>query len=299
MPYALTTRNLTFTYRRGLPVVRELNLNVPAGAVYGFLGQNGAGKTTTLKLLLGLLRPHAGEVQLLGQPLRPGRPELFRQVGALIEKPPLYPHLSGRENLRVTCAYRGLPDQRIDEVLAAVDMHGHADKLVRHYSTGMRQRLGIGLAVLPNPALLVLDEPTNGLDAQGIRDVRDLIARLGSTGAGTTILLSSHLLSEIERICTHVGVLHDGRLLFEGTLGELRQRHPPLASVWLETDDDVRAAALLGAHWQDGRLSAPIVSREEIPPLIERLRAAGIGVYRVQPREPELEELYLTLLNEE
>jgi ABC-2 type transport system ATP-binding protein len=204
--------------------VHGLNLAVPVGSVYGFLGPNGAGKTTTIRLLLALLRADEGEVHLFGQPLTAAAREPLHDVGAMVESPSLYPHLSARENLEVTRCLLQLPSDRADEVLAIVGLSADAERRVRDYSMGMRQRLGIALALLGRPRLLILDEPTNGLDPGGIADLRALLRRM-ATEQGITVFLSSHLLSEIEQTASHVGVLHQGRLIFQGTQQQLRERY--------------------------------------------------------------------------
>jgi ABC-2 type transport system ATP-binding protein len=204
-------RNLTKRYG-DLLAVDDLSLTVRAGEVYGFLGPNGAGKTTTLRILLGLMRPTAGSARTQGD------------VGALIEGPAFYPYLSGRTNLRVLARHAGVADERIDVVLDLVDLSGRQDDRYSAYSMGMKQRLGVAAALLKDPRLLVLDEPTNGLDPAGMADMRMLIRRLGA--AGCTVLLSSHLLGEVEQICDRVGIISHGRLVREGTVAELRGTAP-------------------------------------------------------------------------
>jgi len=218
--YLIETRGLS--RRFGAQVaVDDLNLLVPAAGVYGFLGPNGAGKTTAIRMLLGLIRPDAGEVCLFGQPLRSNHRALMSRVGALVEAPSLYPHLTGRENLEVTRRLLGSPPKLIDVALDTIRLMRDADRRVREYSLGMRQRLGLALALLNKPQLLILDEPTNGLDPAGIHEMRDLIRRLPDE-FGVTVFLSSHLLSEVEQIASHIGIIHESKLLFQGTLAELQ-----------------------------------------------------------------------------
>ena len=193
---------------------------MPRECVYGFLGPNGTGKTTTIRLLLGLIRPDAGRVELFGEPFsRDGR----RHVGSLVESPFLYPHLTGRENLEVTRRLLGTARVGIDRALGTSRLQADADRLVRDYSLGMKQRLGLALALLTEPRLLVLDEPTNGLDPAGTHDMCDLLRRLPREH-GVTIFLSSHLLAEVEQIAGFVGIIHEGRLTFQGRLADLRER---------------------------------------------------------------------------
>lgn len=220
---AIETRTLTRRFATGHGV-EALDLAVPAGSVYGFLGPNGAGKTTTIRLLLGLLRADGGEIRLFGQPLTRQSRTPLRQVGSMVESPSLYPHLSGYENLEVTRRLLGLAPERIDAVLRIVGLERDAHRRVRVYSLGMRQRLGIALALLGEPRVLVLDEPSNGLDPAGIVELRTLLQRMAGE-LGITVFVSSHQLAEVELMASHVGVLHQGKLRFQGTPGELRERY--------------------------------------------------------------------------
>jgi ABC-type multidrug transport system ATPase subunit len=200
--------------------VDGIDLRVPGECVYGFLGPNGAGKTTTIRLLLGLLRPDTGGVRVFGEPFSR---DSLRRVGSLVESPSLYPHLTGRENLEVTRRLLGSARAGIERALAVARLQGDADRLVREYSLGMKQRLGLALALLAEPRLLVLDEPTNGLDPAGIHEMRDLLQRLPREH-GVTVFLSSHLLAEVEQVAGFVGIIHEGRLTFQGRLSALRER---------------------------------------------------------------------------
>jgi ABC-type multidrug transport system ATPase subunit len=228
---AITTSGLTRRFGM-LTAVDDLDLRVPRSSIYGFLGPNGAGKTTTIRLLLGLIRPHAGEVQLFGEPLRQRRMVLLRRVGALVESPSLYPNLTGRENLEVTRRLIGGEKAQIGQALHIVHLEDAADRRVGGYSSGMKQRLSLALALLNTPELLILDEPTNGLDPAGIQEMRDLIVRLPQE-YGVTVFLSSHLLAEVEQVATHIGIIRQGRLRFQGTLraGEGQGRAP---AGWLD-----------------------------------------------------------------
>src|SRR5581483_9880481 len=240
----LAIKTLDLARRFGsILAVDRLSLHVPGGCVYGFLGPNGAGKTTTIRMLLGLIRPDGGDIQLFGEPLtRATRRKLLRRIGAMVDAPSLYPHLTGAENLRVTQELAGMDRKRIGEVLRIVRLEQDADRLVQGYSQGMRQRLGIALALMGEPSLVVLDEPTNGLDPAGIHEIRDLIRAFASEH-GITVFLSSHLLAEVEQIATHVGIVGRGRLLFQGTLQELQSRHA--GSVVVEVDQPQPASSLL------------------------------------------------------
>ena len=219
------THDLAKTFGRRT-VVEGLNLVVPRGSVYGFLGPNGSGKSTTMKMLLGLLAPTRGRISVLGRPFTPGtRAELMSRTGSMIESPPGYGHLTGAENMRIAAKMQGLNDQQVSRALALVRLTEHKDRLVRTYSMGMKQRLGIALALAREPELLILDEPTNGLDPAGIEEVRRLLVELA--GEGVTVMVSSHLLDEIDRMASMLGILSAGRLVFQGTRAELMERSVP------------------------------------------------------------------------
>lgn len=217
----ITTQALTKHYG-SKPVVRDLALKVPRGSIYGFLGPNGAGKSTTMKMLLGLVKPTAGSISILGKPmLEENRLEILRNTGSLIESPSYYGHLSARENLQIICTLKNVLEAGIDDVLRIVRLEKQQDKKVKNFSLGMKQRLGLAAALLGHPRLLLLDEPTNGLDPVGIHEIRTLVRSLPER-FGCTVLVSSHLLSEIELMADRIGILNHGHLLFEGTLEELK-----------------------------------------------------------------------------
>ena len=281
--------------------VHELDLAVPAGAIYGFLGPNGAGKTTTIRLLLSLLRPSGGTMAIFGEPLTARDRHALESVGALVESPSLYGHLTGRENLEVTRRLLAAPAARIDALLGLVELAADADRLVRTYSLGMRQRLALALALLGEPRLLVLDEPTNGLDPAGIQDFRALLRRL--TGEqGITVFVSSHLLAEVEQIATYLGVVDAGRLLFQGTLAELRRRAPPRLLVGCDdAERATRELATLGESVAaDGNGGLVVSLRERTSAEINRLLVErGVGVTRLAIEEASLESLFLALTRRE
>ena len=293
MTPAIQTHALTRHFS-GQYGVTDLDLCVPAGAVYGFLGPNGAGKTTTIRLLLGLLQPEGGEILLHGQPLTRNQRGPLAQVGALVESPSLYPHLTGRQNLEVTRRLLDAPRNRIDEALSITGMRDAADRRVREYSLGMRQRLAISLALLGKPSLLILDEPANGLDPAGIHDMRRLLRSLASEH-GITVFVSSHQLSEVEQAASHVGVLHEGRLRFEGTIEAMHARcHSHLR---VQCDDPVRAAGLLMAagetvgHAGLDQLSINLQGRCEAD--INRLLVeAGFSVSHLAREQSSLEAFF-------
>jgi len=215
----IETNDLSKRYRAGIMAVDGLTMSVQRGEVYGFVGPNGSGKTTTLRMLLGLIRPTAGGCSVMG--LTPGRPEVLARVGALVETPAFYPFLSGRDNLRVLARHAGVSYDRINPVLDEVDLLPRAADRFRNYSLGMKQRLGMAAALLKDPELLILDEPTNGLDPAGMAEMRHLIRNLGQ--GKRTVLLSSHLMGELEQICDRIGVVKDGRLVTEGRMEDMRR----------------------------------------------------------------------------
>jgi len=294
--YLIETRGLT--RRFGAQVaVDDLNLLVPAAGVYGFLGPNGAGKTTAIRMLLGLIRPDAGEVCLFGQPLRSNHRALMSRVGALVEAPSLYPHLTGRENLEVTRRLLGSPPKLIDVALDTLRLTRDADRRVREYSLGMRQRLGLALALLNKPQLLILDEPTNGLDPAGIHEMRDLIRRLPDE-FGVTVFLSSHLLSEVEQIASHIGIIHESKLLFQGTLAELQQRQQTELTIGV-TKPDAAVDCLVNAGWtvqrRDGLLTVSAKAAEDAVSINRLLVDHRLDVFHLALSQRSLEDIFLTL----
>src|SRR5688572_8624735 len=278
----IETRGLTRRFGARV-AVDEVNLSVPAAGVYGFLGPNGAGKTTAIRMLLGLIRPNAGYVRLFGvRAVSSNRSSLMRRVGALVESPSLYPHLTGRENLEVTRRLLGSPRKLIDVALETVRMTRDAGRRVREYSLGMRQRLGLALALLNRPQLLILDEPTNGLDPAGIHEMRDLIRRLPEE-FGVTVFLSSHLLSEVEQIAGHIGIIHESRLLFQGTLRDLQEKQQMELAVGV-TQPEEAMNCLVGAGWsverRDGLLSVRAGAPEDAMKINRLLLDQRLEVFR-------------------
>jgi ABC-type multidrug transport system ATPase subunit len=299
LPLLLETQNLSFRFGKR-PILHDINLQVPTGSIYGFLGPNGAGKSTTMRLLLGLLRPAAGTVQLFGHDLAKHRVALLSRVGALIENPSLYDHLTGHENIEATRRLRGIPAGRTAEVLELVGLSQEsARRPAREYSLGMRQRLGLALALLPDPDLLMLDEPTNGLDPNGIMEMRELLRRLQEMGK--TILLSSHLIAEIEKVATHVGVIQQGKLVFQGSLPALQRLQSGRAQLVLETASADTCRNLLPQLLSEatvtglGTLRLPFHSRNQVATLAEALVAAGQPIYGLRAEQPSLEDTFLHL----
>ena len=282
--------------------VDHVELHVPQGCVYGFIGPNGAGKSTTMKMLLGLIHPTAGRVRLLGQELtEKSRLPLLRQTGSLIESPAGYLHLTAQENLEIVADLKGVPHKDIGRVLDIVHLTQDRNRRVGQYSLGMKQRLGIAMALLGSPKLLILDEPTNGLDPAGIQEMRALIRNMPAA-TGATVLISSHLLGEMEQMVEQVGIIDHGHILFEGPLTEL-QRHSR-GNVTLRLLDPAKAAPILRANGLTAHSDSCIVT---LPPLqdalladlVQKLAACGAGVVELTPRTKTLEEIFLTLTSEE
>ncbi len=296
---AIETCGLTRRFGTQL-AVDDVNLVVPEAGVYGFLGPNGAGKTTTIRMLLGLIRPNAGEVRLFGEALAANRQTLMRRVGALVEMPSLYPHLTGCENLEVTRRLLSAPHELIDRALNIVQLTGDAHRRVREYSLGMRQRLGLALALLNKPELLILDEPTNGLDPAGIHEMRDLIRRLPAE-FGITVFLSSHLLSEVELIASSIGIIHQGRVLFQGTLAALQAQRQEHLTIGV-TQPDQALHCLTAAGWNaqrrdDGLLTVTAASREAAAQINSLLVGQRLEVFHIALEQASLEDIFLTLTN--
>lgn len=297
MSFAIETHGLTRRFGTRI-AVDQVSLTVPERSIYGFLGRNGAGKTTTIKLLLGLLHPDAGTARIAGIDITRDRIGAARQVGALLEAQGFYPNLTGRENLDLSRRLQGLPATEIDRVLDVTEMAANSRRRVADYSLGMRQRLGLARAMLGAPPVLILDEPTNGLDPEGIADMRGFLRELPAR-TGATVLLSSHLLGEIEQTATHVGILSEGRLVLEGALADLKAG---LASeVSVETDTPERAVAIAREHGfdvakGDDALIARFQPGEEVragtAALNRVLCVAGIRIHALAPRQRTLETLY-------
>ncbi len=278
--------------------VQNLDLCVPEGAIYGFLGPNGAGKSTTLKMLLGLVHPTSGKIVLFGEQMDTrNRLTLLRQIGSLIESPAYYGHLTAAENLEIIRQLRGLPKESIAEVLAIVRLDQQKEKRVSQFSLGMKQRLGFAMALISRPKLLILDEPTNGLDPAGIQEMRELILSLPKQ-YGMTVLVSSHLLSEIDQLATHVGVIANGKLVYQDSLEKLHTRSAHHLA--LRTTDNALAYAHLTQHGiavqkQDGWLSLPPLDDQTTAIVTRTLQNRQIDLLRLEERQKSLEEIFLEL----
>ena len=284
-----------------LQAVQDLNLQIRQGDVYGFLGPNGAGKTTSIRMILGLISPSAGRVQIFGHDIRRHFRQAIRQVGAMVEGPAFYPYLTGRQNLKIYGRLSGgVTDSRIQEVLEMLGLGRWGEAKVKGYSQGMRQRLGIAQALLHRPRLLILDEPTNGLDPQGMREIRSLIR--GVSQDGTTIFLSSHLLGEMEMVCNRIGVMHKGVTLVQGQVDELLGHAADMAAIQVDQTD--RAETLLKEKFgieacpiKQGWLEFPLQDRDLFP-INRELVAAGLAVHSIAPRRRTLEEYFVNLTGE-
>ena len=295
------THNLTKEYGK-VRCVDSVNMQVSPGAVYGFLGPNGAGKSTTLKMILGLAKPTAGNITLFGIPVNEkNRIKLLKQTGSLIESPSYYGHLTGEENLQIIQTLKGCSKKDIDKVLKIVRLDDARKKLVNHYSLGMKQRLGLAAALLGFPRLLILDEPTNGLDPAGIQEMRELICTLPSE-YGITVIVSSHLLSEIDQMADHVGIIRKGELVYQNTLESLhshakqqialRVSHTAIALDLLRQDG-------ITAAQEEEYLLLPMLEDGRIASLCRQLVAQNISLYRVEKREKSLEDIFLSLTGKE
>lgn len=299
---AISAESLTKRYGSDT-AVEELDLSVPRGETYGLLGPNGAGKTTTLRMLLGLTRPTSGKVSVLEQ--TPGPLSGLSGVGALVETPAFYPYLSGRKNLELVARLSGVPhasgDDPVGSALRQVGMEKRASEKFKKYSLGMKQRLGIASALLGDPEVLVLDEPTNGLDPRGVAEMRELIRKLG--GSGHTIVLSSHMLGEVEQVCDRVGVMSRGHMVSEGGVGELRGQNDEV-TVRAEPVEEalrvVREAGFepAGEPGPDGALRL-VAAGDSVPELVERLVGSGVRLYELCPARRSLEEAYLEVAGTE
>lgn len=297
MNQIIETKGLSKQYGNVLRV-KDVDLMVPEGAIYGFLGPNGAGKSTTLKMILGLAKPTAGEITVFGKKVNSkNRLENLKEVGSLIESPSYYGHLTGAENLQIFQTLRGVPKQNINEVLKIVRLDKQKDKKVSQYSLGMKQRLGFASALLGYPKLLILDEPTNGLDPAGIQEMRELIQLLPKK-FGMTIVVSSHLLSEIDQLATQVGIIREGELVYQDSLAQLHQYSRKHLAV--RTTNNERTQLFLSQNritWetQDEYLIIPQLKDTAIVELNRALIENDIGVVRIEERKKSLEDIFLEL----
>ena len=296
-PLIIQTQNLNYYFGQQ-KVLDQLTLEVPKGGIYGFLGPNGSGKTTTIKLLLNLLKSSEQNISLFGQQITENRTEILKKIGSLVEQPAIYPHLSGYENLKNRANLLGVSKEKVMETLALVGLTEAAKKSAEKYSLGMKQRLGIGLALLDDPELLILDEPTNGLDPNGIIEVRNLIKELAEKQQ-KTIFISSHLLAEIEKIATHVGIINKGKMLFQGSINELQSLKT--SQIIIETSDNQAALMLLEGKYPDVKLDLnvhiPFENIEQMGFINHFLIQNGLIVYSIYQQKKDLESLFLDITN--
>lgn len=294
---AIETSNLTYKFGNQI-VVDNLSLQVPKGSIYGFLGHNGAGKTTTIKILLNLLKSKPNEVKIFGKEINSNRIACLKRIGALVEQPSIYGHLTGFENLKNRAMIVGVNQARISEMLNLVGLSDAANKKAEKYSLGMKQRLGIAIALLSDPELLLLDEPTNGLDPNGIIEIRNLMIDLVKNH-DKTILVSSHLLAEIERTATHVGIINKGKLLFQGTIDELHNLSKP--SAFIQCNDSLKAQEIIKnagfsiLKSNSNRIDFSCTSVDDLGKLNTSLIQNGLTVYALGTDKKDLENLFIDI----
>lgn len=281
--------------------VNKVNMTVYEGDIYGFLGPNGAGKSTTLKMILGLAKPSNGDVMIFGKNFKKNRQSILSQTGALIESPSYYGHLTGLENMRIMQRLHNVPDKNIQEALNIVRLENQKNKQVKHYSLGMKQRLGIAMALINFPKLLILDEPTNGLDPNGIREIRELIKSLPQR-YGITVIISTHLLSEIEQIATSVGIINDGKLLFQGSMDLLEAKSKSYISI--KTHNNKAAEKILLTYGyqpleKNNALFFENMKDKETAQANKILIESGIEVIRIEEHKKSLEDIFLELTGRE
>lgn len=297
--WIIETSSLSKRYK-GRYAVSNLNLKIGKGEIFGFLGPNGAGKTTTIRMLLGLIQPSGGHIQIFGQPLRRNRLQILRRVGSLVEYPSYYGHLSATDNLEAIRRIIDAPKNRISEVLGIVGLMKEAKRPVKGFSLGMKQRLGIASALLGSPELLVLDEPTNGLDPAGILEIRELIKAMPREH-GITVLISSHLLSEVEQMANTVGIIRQGEMVFQDSMASLREQAQ--GSMALRVSDSMKAMRVLAqsgiqSEHEGAMLTIGRTDDEYVARAVRELVASGHAVYRVEERRKSLEELFLRIVGE-
>lgn len=297
MDHIIKTTGLSYHYAKNVQTLFDINLQIPKGSIYGFLGPNGSGKTTTLSLLLGLLPKQKGDIEIFGQHLDQNRIAILNRVGSLVETPSLYGHLNAKDNLEIYRNIYGVSKERVNEVLEIAGLGDTGKKSVKKFSLGMKQRLAIALALLPNPELMILDEPSNGLDPAGIIELRQLIKKLNRE-LGMTILISSHLLSEVEKMVSHVGIIYKGKMLFQGSLPELHLFQQKTTRLLVQTSDNEAALLLLKEHAPEmsgEHLSIPFQDLEQAASINRTIIQSNLDVYLLKPTENDLEQLFIDL----
>lgn len=285
MTLAIETRQLNYAFRHNRKVINDLSLQVPQGSIFGFLGPNGAGKTTSMRLLTGLLKTEQDNILLFGKSLLHNAPFVFSNISALIETPSLYLHLNAIENMRVVATLRGIGAAPISKYISMVGLEKNANRKVKEFSLGMKQRLALAMALLPDPDLLMLDEPANGLDPHGIIEMRELLIRLNQE-EGKTIFVSSHILSEVEKTCTHVAIIHKGDMKFQGTMNELRHSAAHRKAFFTIDESEHWKPLITEAFgnevgWDNNHLVADVNSRQDVSAMNARLVNMGVPVVNI------------------
>ena len=293
----IKTIGLSYHYSKDVQTLFDIDLIVERGSIYGFLGPNGSGKTTTLSLLLGLLNNQKGDIEIFGEHLHANRINILKKIGSLVETPSLYGHLTAKENLEVYREVYGASKARIAEVLNIVGLEDTGKKTAKKFSLGMKQRLAIALALLPNPELLILDEPANGLDPAGIIELRELIKTLNKTH-GMTVMISSHLLGEVEKLVSHVGIIFKGKIIFQGPLSELHSFQQKASRVFIKTSDNETTFRLLQEYQPEKAgeaVSVPFENINQVAAINRKLTSHNLDVYLLHPKESDLERLFIDL----
>ena len=298
--YIIQTQSLSFEYSKNRKVLDAISIHVPKGSIYGFLGPNGAGKSTTMRLLMGIIPEQGNSIKLFGKSLHGQLPEVFTKIGSLVESPALYLHLSGFNNLKYIAKLRNISTEKIPEILEIVNLSKDGNRKAKHYSLGMKQRLAIGMALLGEPELLLLDEPVNGLDPNGIVEMRKLLVKLNQE-RGVTIFVSSHLLNEIEKMCTHVAIINHGKLQFEGTMKALSEKTGMCkikitiddAENWMQKLCDYQAVILTA----ENELTLDIGRKEHIPEFLKKMIAQNANIYEVKILDG-LEDWFMTITDD-
>ncbi len=298
--YCLETTQLIHRFAEKEPVIDNVHMQVPTGSIYGFLGPNGAGKTTTLRLVLGLLKKQQGEINIFGKPFEKNRIDILRKIGSLIESPSLYGHLTALENLQLLQKVYQCPQNNIPKVLNLVGLTNTGNKKTGQFSLGMKQRLSIAIALLHDPTLLILDEPTNGLDPSGIIEMRELLKKLNEE-KGISIIISSHLLSEIEKLVTHIGIISKGKMMFQGTLDDLKSKQQQSLSIEFDTSDLAKTQTIMEANQipafeKEGKLITTTLPKEQVAFLNQQFVNNGIDVFEIRVVKNDLEAIFIDLV---
>ncbi len=294
----ITASNINYKFSRNQQVLKNLNISIPQGSIYGLLGANGAGKTTLLKLMIGLLNMQEGEIKVFDKDLADHKKEMLSKTGTFIETPSVYAHLNAYNNLKVWQSLYNCKPERINEVLHTVGLEKTGDKKAGNFSLGMKQRLAIAIALLNNPELLVLDEPSNGLDPGGIVEMRELLIHLNKS-CGITVVISSHILAEIEKTATHIGLLHKGSIIFEGRLEEIVNQHKQCHLVEISASDQTQLLETLKKSERiidsisNGKVLVRVSGQEDIAALIRFLVGQQMNIYEVRPVREDLESVFM------